>query len=643
MKKNGLTRKIRDLQLELKKSSSEVYKLAKFPEENPNPVLRITYDGKLLYNNSATNKILSFFVKNNNAITEEIQEILKPVYLTHSPIKERVSIKDSIYELYITPFKEEGYINIYGNNITLTVMYENELISEKIKAEKLSRTKSQFLANMSHEIRTPLNGIIGLLSLIKNTHLSEDQREYLNMITQSSDFLLTIINEVLEFSKIESGKIELKERAFNLYELLDDLCDVFANSIYEKNLELTMFISEDIPEYISSDDSRIRQILINLIGNAIKFTDEGEVGIFVELKDNAIHFQVKDTGCGIPKGNVDAIFNAFTQSDNTDTRKHGGTGLGLSICKKIVHAMKGKLWVESQLHLGSTFYISLPFKPASKKTPQLKPKFNQNNVVIFSPNMTVRKNLERTISSLGLSPVAYFSFIEMMSYLESQKMATYQHLIIDGGYLNHLNESQIESLKQLIQSNKDKISILTYARNKGETKDLLSIENLQFIFKPLKKTILNKILLNNKPHELDANGDKEENCNLSQNTKILIVEDNLINQKVTQAILKTNGYLYDFALNGLEALEKLKSNKYDLILMDCQMPELDGFETTQQFREFEKKNNQVMTPIIAMTASAFKETQDKCFKYKMNDFISKPLKSGDLIEIIEKNTLEANG
>ncbi|MCB0422971.1 MAG: hypothetical protein KDD61_18365, partial [Bdellovibrionales bacterium] len=418
-----------------KKPFMEDSELAKFPQQNPNPVLRISTEGELLYYNPASESILNFFIHPNGELTELVRSYINTVITNRNDLKERVNIFHLIYELHFSLVESEGYVNVYGSDVTVTMMYENDLISEKFRAYKLSKIKSQFLANMSHEIRTPLNGIIGLISLLKETQLNEDQHEYLSIMSQSSDFLLTIINEVLEFSKIESGRMKIVNKSFNIYKTLEEICNVFANSIYEKHLEFPLFIDEGVPEFLELDEGRLRQVLVNLIGNAIKFTDKGEIGLYAKMRSEKLHFEVRDTGCGIPSEQLQVIFDDFTQSDSTDSRKHGGTGLGLSICKKIIKAMGGAISVRSEIGKGSQFLFELPF--TAPKTVQDKERTEfQADFLICSPNITVRKSFENQLKKMNHSFEHTFCLRDLLQSLSlNNPKSRYVQIFIDGCFL----------------------------------------------------------------------------------------------------------------------------------------------------------------------------------------------------------------
>ncbi len=533
-----------------------------------------------------------------------------------------------------------------------------ELLNAKMFAEEASVVKTNFLSNMSHELRTPMNGILGMSQALRESNkLQGEELDQINTIYRSADALLLILNDILNFSKIEAKKIDLERIDFNLETMLDDITDLMSQAAKHKGLEVISYIEKDVPTYINGDPGRIRQIITNLINNAIKFTSHGQVFVHVKLMkvedgNYFINFNIKDSGIGIEQEKIGKMFTRFTQADMSTARKYGGTGLGLSICKELVELMHGKIGIESHFGKGSNFWFTVTFTSSEK---------DQQDIALAD----IKKQLfGKKIGLIEANEIARFAFVNRIESLEMSCIAT--NIPSVAMSINVLMDNALREINALAKNNLDAVfidhnevigmdafNIVNYIRQTGilpgaklilmiSAKDKISIEQEKFaifdyvIYKPFKNSKITNSLL--KVFGMDdgeaAKGalDSTKNSSFKKNfSKILLCEDNEVNLKVALMILKKLNLDIDTAENGQEAINKFLHVKYDLILMDCMMPVVDGFQATQEIRRIEKENKLEATPIIAVTANATDDDKKKCFDAGMDDFISKPIKR----EIVE--------
>ena len=687
------TKALKQLMVSQEMKNRELARLATFPEMNPNPVIEMDLQQRISYVNPAGRRLFPELAQlglRHPLMKQIVDSLERVISRKEKTVIQEVTELNRIFEMRMTLVESSKVLRLYLHDITQRKLAEEqvrevareleinnqELAHSRDVALSAAKAKTDFLATMSHEIRTPMNGVIGMTGLLLETSLTSEQRKMTETVQISGESLLTIINDILDFSKIESGKLELEHIPFDAQSCVEEVLDLLAERANAKNLELISWVFPNVTTDLLGDPGRFRQVIMNLVGNAIKFTATGEVSVQILLEDESdddvvLQVQVIDTGMGVSPEQQVKLFQAFTQADSSTTRKFGGTGLGLAICKQLVELMDGTIGVMSEHGEGSCFWFRIRLDKAHSEQEERPTQQTLNAIKIccVDDNQTNRMLVAHYAHSWGAAVDLAESGRRALALLREALLngEPYHVAVLDMNMPEMDGMELAQSIRADVAFTNLKLVLLTSRGFRGDAEEAQQLGVDAYLSKPVRKKDLQACLamvmgqddtvLNVSRSSLVAIGSSTDSAPETRMGHILVVDDHVVNQQLAEMMLQRLGHRVDLVGNGLEAIEAIGRISYDLVLMDCQMPEMDGYEATRKIREIElrgseelcKKNEIVMSdvlprklhgtsrlPIVAMTANAMQGDREKCMESGMDDYISKPIKSEHLAEIVTK-------
>ncbi len=593
--------------------------------------------------------VIVLSTKEDPKVKAEAFELGANDYLVKLPDKvELIARVRSHSEFYLSARQRDEAFRALRESQHELAARNSALVTLNQQLEEATRAKSEFLANMSHEIRSPMNGVIGMTTLLVDTPLTTEQRTFVETVRSCGESLLTIINDILDFSKIEAGKIELEEHPYDLRHCVEEACELLATKATEKGLDLVVLIDPATPEVVIGDVTRLRQILVNLIGNAVKFTAQGDVVVIVRpapaptAGSMVLNFAVRDSGIGIPPEKQDRLFQSFSQVDSSTTRQFGGTGLGLAICRRLTELMGGKIWIESKGEGGSTFCFTIVVRPGNAEIPawqQAPVTLRGKRVLLIEDNAAQRQLVAQCAALWKLQLTETKSLAEAEAVLAAPGAPSFDLVVVDGDLMGGNVSSGVVRFRA---TNGGNLPLLLSVVRRPRAGDSVAFGADGIVVKPVRPTLLLEAMV-----QAVTGGSAQEKrapvASVFTETlasrlplRILVTEDNAINQMVALMLLNRLGYAADVAGNGVEALKAIDSKVYDLIFLDVRMPEMDGYETAQRICEKWAGSTTARPRLVAMTGNAMQGERERCLEAGMDDYIAKPVRIEELKALIKR-------